>query len=128
MLKGSAKIMTSTECTKKLLLDFSDAKSQTFMDTFGEPISNLLHGCSVHFIHSAMCIAKLVDSSIISPGYHIFMVIVKCIPDKPSKDVVQDAFEVLCGAKSFEILSRYHIMTKHSRGKTFVVFADFNKL
>ena len=41
-----------------------------------------------------MCVAKLVNSSTISPGYHILMSIVKCIPDEPSKDVAQDAFEV----------------------------------
>ena len=35
------------------------------------------------------------------------MSIVRQIPYEPSKDVVQDAFEVLCGAKSFKILSRY---------------------
>ena len=92
---------------KEILLDFDDAELRAFMDTFGEPISNLLHGCSVHFIRSAMCVAKLVNSSTFSPGYHIFMSTVKRIPDEPSKDVVQDAFEVLCGAKSFEILSRY---------------------
>ena len=92
---------------KEILLDFDDAESRAFMDTFGEPISNLLRGCSVHFIRSAMRVAKLVNSSTISPGYHIFMSVVKRIPDEPSKDVVQDAFEVLCGAKSFEILSRY---------------------
>ena len=92
---------------KEILLDFDDAESRAFIDTFGEPISNLLRGCSVHFIRSAMCVAKLVNCSTISPGYHIFMSIVKCIPDEPSRDVVQDAFEVLCGAKSFKTFSRY---------------------
>ena len=80
---------------KEILLDYDNAESQAFMDTFGEPISNLLRGCSVHFIHSAMRVAKLVNSSTISPGYRIFMSVVKRIPDEPSKD----AFEVLCGAK-----------------------------
>ena len=92
---------------KEILLDFDDAESRAFIDTFGEPISNLLRGCSVHFIRSAMRVAKLVNCSTISPGYHIFMSIVKCIPDEPSRDVVQDAFEVLCGAKSFKTFSRY---------------------
>ena len=92
---------------KEILLDFDDDESRAFIDTFGEPASDLLRGCSIHFIHSAMCVAKLVNSSTISPGYHIFMSIVKCIPDEPSRDMVQDAFEVLCSTKSFEIFSRH---------------------
>ena len=43
---------------KEILLDFDDAESRAFMDTFGEPISNLLHGCSVHFIRPAMHVAN----------------------------------------------------------------------
>ena len=56
---------------KEILLDFNDAESRAFMDTFGEPISNLLHGCSVYFICPAMHVANLVNSSTISPGYQL---------------------------------------------------------
>ena len=69
---------------KEILLDFDDVESRAFIDTFGEPISNLLRVCSVHFICLAMRVAKLVNSSTISPGYHIFMSIVKCIPVETS--------------------------------------------
>jgi len=92
---------------KEILLNFDDTESRAFIDKFGEPISNLLQGCSVHFIRSAMHVAKLVNSSNFSSGYQIFMSVVKCTPDEPSKDVVQDAFEVICGAKSFETFSSY---------------------
>ena len=54
-----------------------------------------------------MRVAKLVNLSTASPGYYIFMSIVKRIPDEPSKDVVQDAFEVLSGAKGFEVFCNY---------------------
>ena len=93
-----------------MLLDFDDAESQVFMYTFNEPISNFLHSCLVHFICSAMHVTSLANSLNISPVYHIFISIVKHIPDKSSKDVVQDALEVLSGAKRFEVLSHpnYH--------------------
>jgi len=48
---------------KEILLDFDDAESRAFIDTFGEPVSNLLCGCSaVYFICSAIRVAKLVNS------------------------------------------------------------------
>ena len=65
---------------------------------FGEPVSNLLRVFSSFYSLSYACS----QASIVSPEYRIFMSIVKCIPDEPSRDVVQDAFEVLCGMKSFE--------------------------
>jgi len=92
---------------KEILLDFDNTESRAFIDKFGELISNLLRGCSVHFIPSAVRVAKLVNSSNFSSAYHIFMSVVKRIPDEPSKDVVQDAFEVLCGKKHFETFSSY---------------------
>ena len=52
-----------------------------------------------------MCVAKLVNLSTSSHGYHIFMSIAKTIPDEPSPDTVMKAFDVLCGLKSFEIFS-----------------------
>ena len=52
---------------KEILLDFDDAQSRAFIDTFGEPVSNLLRGCSVHFICSAKREAKLVNSFRVIP-------------------------------------------------------------
>ena len=68
-------------------------------------INNILHGCSVHFIRSAMRIAKIVNPSTHSLGYQIFMSVAKLIPDNPSKDKVQLAFNVLSGSELFTKLS-----------------------
>ena len=59
----------------------------------------------MHFTRSAMRAAKVVNSSTLSVGYHLFMTIAKQIPDEPSKDIVQEAFDVLSGVKSFETFS-----------------------
>ena len=87
---------------KEILVDFDDAKVNAFAESFGKDVTNILRGCSVHFLRSAMRVAKLVNSSAISPGYLIFMSIAKRIPDKPSKQIVDAAFSVLCGLESFE--------------------------
>ena len=34
---------------KEMLLAFDDAEMNAFINTFGMEISNLLHGCEVHF-------------------------------------------------------------------------------
>ena len=73
------------------------------MECFGKDVSNILHGCAVHFVRSAMWVTKLVNSSSLSPGYHIFMSIAKRIPDELSMQRVDTAFKVLCGLESFEI-------------------------
>ena len=39
---------------KEILLDFDDAEANAFIDTFGMEVSNLLRGCEVHFLCSAM--------------------------------------------------------------------------
>ncbi|MCY3928218.1 MAG: hypothetical protein OXG81_08075, partial [Acidobacteria bacterium] len=91
---------------KEILLDFDDAESNGFTQAFGKSIANILRGCSVHFLRSAMRVAKLVNLPS-SAGYHIFMSIAKRIPDERSQKTVTDAFDVLCGTKSFEIFSSY---------------------
>ena len=52
-----------------------------------------------------MRIAKLVNLSTSSQGYHIFMSVAKRIPYEHSPETVMNAFDVLCGSKSFEIFS-----------------------
>ena len=55
----------------------------------------------MHFLHSAMRVTKLVNSSICFQGYNILISIAKQITDKPLEDTVMKAFDVLCGLKSF---------------------------
>ena len=90
---------------KEILLDFDESEAKAFIEHFGHSIANILRGCSVHFIRSTMRVAKAVNFSTASNGYHIFMSIAKRIPDEPSPENVQKAFDVLCGAKSFETFS-----------------------
>ena len=52
-----------------------------------------------------MRVAKLVNASSSSPGYHIFMHIARKIPDESSKDIVQHEFDVLCGIKPLGSIS-----------------------
>ena len=73
---------------KEIMLDFDDAEANAFRLAFGEEMTNVIRGCSVHFIRSAMRVAKLVNISSTSLGYQIFMSVVKLIPDNSSKDVV----------------------------------------
>jgi len=91
---------------KEILLDFDDAEANAFMQAFGADIANIIRGCSVHFLRSAMRVAKLVNLPS-SAGYHIFVSIAKRIPDERSQKTVIDAFDVLCGIKSFELFSIY---------------------
>jgi len=67
---------------KEILVDFYDAEANTCVASFGHELLNIIRGCSVYFLRSAKCAAKLVDMSATSPGYHIFMSIAKCIPDE----------------------------------------------
>ena len=92
---------------KELLLDFDDAEANAFKESFGEDIMNIIRGCSVHFMRSAMRVAKLVNSSVHGVGYRLFMSIAKRIPDEPSRDVVMEAFDILSGQKSFASFSKY---------------------
>ena len=62
---------------KEILLDFDDAEANAFQDSFGKTIFNIMRGCSVHFIFSAMRVAKLVNPSTVSDGYQLFMAIAK---------------------------------------------------
>ena len=90
---------------KEILLDFDEAEANGFKESFGEEVTSILRGCSVHFLRSAMSIAKLVNSSVASIGYQIFMSIAKLIPENPSQSIVKMAFKVLSGAEPFTNLS-----------------------
>ena len=52
-----------------------------------------------------MHVAKLVNLSTSSQGCHIFMSVAKRIPYEHSPETLMNAFDVLCGSKSFEIFS-----------------------
>ena len=90
---------------REILLDFDEAEANGFKETFGEEVGNILRGCSVHFVRSAMRIAKLVNSSVTSVGYQVFMSVAKLIPENTSQTVVQTAFKVLSGTEPFTKLS-----------------------
>ena len=90
---------------KEILLDFDDAEANAFHESFGNSVMSLIRGCSVHFMRSAMRVAKVVNSSSVSTGYLIFMAITKRIPDEPSQSVVLDAFDVLSSQKPFTSFS-----------------------
>lgn len=90
---------------KEILLDFDEAEANGFQEAFGIEIANLFRGCSVHFIRSALRVAKLVNVSQTSLGYQIFMAIAKLIPDNSSKDTVILAFDILSGTESYTKLS-----------------------
>lgn len=90
---------------KEILSDFDEEEVNGFKECFGEEVSSILRGCSVHFLRSAMRIAKLVNSSVTSVGYQIFMSVAKLIPENSSQTVVKMAFKVLSGAESFTNLA-----------------------
>jgi len=87
---------------KEILVDFDDAESNAFATSFGQELLNIVRGCSVHFLRSACRVAKLVNMSSTSPGYHIFMSIARRIPDEGNKQSVNEAFDVLCGLRSYK--------------------------
>ena len=39
-----------TKAHKEILIDSDDAKANAFVKSFGQPISNLLHGCTLYLI------------------------------------------------------------------------------
>ena len=90
---------------KEILLDFDEAEANGFREAFRTEIANLLRGCSVHFIRSALRVAKLVNVSQTSLGYQIFMAVAKLIPDNSSKEIVLLAFNILSGTESYTKLS-----------------------
>ena len=45
---------------KEILLDFDKAEANGFQSSFGNNVSNLSRGCSVHFLRSGMRVGKLV--------------------------------------------------------------------
>ena len=89
---------------KEILVDFDEAEANAFTENFKD-VTNILRGCSVHFLRSAMRITRLVNLSTSSPRYHIFMHIVKKIPDEPSTKEVDEDFDVLCSAKPLDQFS-----------------------
>ena len=77
------------------------------MQSFGKDIMRIIRGCHFHFLHSAMCVAKVVNSSVHSVGYTLFMSISKRTPDEPTRDAVMEAFDKLSGQKSFMCFTNY---------------------
>jgi len=101
-VKSQVKDYNIKTAHKEILVDFDDAESNAFAASFGQELLNIIRGCSVHFLRSAMRVAKLVNVSTTSPGYKIFMSIAKRIPDEDNKKNVDEAFDVLCGLRSFK--------------------------
>ena len=94
-----------TTAHKEILLDFDEAEANGFQSSFGNNVSNLFRGCSVHFLRSAMRVAKLVNLSSSSLGYQIFVAVAKLIPDNPSREIVKQAFNILAGSEPFTKLA-----------------------
>ena len=90
---------------KEILVDFDDAESNAFAASFGQELLNIVRGCAIHFQRSAMRVAKLVNPSVTSPGYLIFMSVARRIPDENNKQTVDEAFDVLCGMRPFKHFS-----------------------
>ena len=61
-----------------------------------------------------MRVAKQVNSSSSSPGYHIFMHVARRISDESSKDMVQNKFDILCGMKSLDTIASHLLQDLHS--------------
>ena len=81
-----------TTAHKEILLDFDEAEANGFQLSFGNDVSNLFEGCSVHFLRSAMRVGKLVNLSSSSLCYQIFVAVAKLIPDNPSREIVKKSF------------------------------------
>jgi len=94
-----------TAAHKEILLDFDEAEANGFQSSFGNNVSNLFRGCSVHFLRSAMRVGRLANVSSSSVGYQIFVAVAKLIPDNQSRNVVKQAFSILGGSESFTILA-----------------------
>jgi len=94
-----------TTAHKEILLDFDEREANGFQLSFGNNVSNLFRGCSVHFLRSAMRVGKLVNLSASSVGYQIFVAVAKLIPDNQSRDIVKRAFSILGGSESFTALA-----------------------
>ena len=94
-----------TTAHKEILLDFDEAEANGFRLSFGNDVSNLFRGCSVHSLRSAMRVGKLVNLSSSSLGYQIFVAVVKLIPDNPSREIVKQAFNILAGSEPFTTLA-----------------------
>ena len=106
-VKNHALTYDITNAHKEILLDFDEGESNAFQESFGSKVVSLIRGCAVHFMRSAMRVAKVVNSSSVSTGYSVFMAISKRIPDEPSQSVVSDGFDILCGQKSFTAFSNH---------------------
>ena len=91
---------------KEILLDFDNAEANAFIDTFGMEVSNLLRGCEVHFLRSAMRVARKVNIYSDSVGYTVFMSIAKRISTETSRENVEKFFDVLCGLAPLDVMSQ----------------------
>ena len=47
---------------KEILLDFDEAETNGFKSSFGNDVSNVLRGCSVHFLRLAMRVYNYIGS------------------------------------------------------------------
>ena len=91
---------------KEILLDFDNAEANAFIDTFGMEVSNLLRGCEVHFLCSAMRVARKVNIYSDSVGYTVFMSIAKRISTETSSENIEKFFDVLCGLAPLDVMSQ----------------------
>ena len=64
---------------KEVMLDFDDTEANAFQESFGEEVMSIIRGRSAHFMCSAMHVAKVVNLSVQSVGYRLFMSIAKRI-------------------------------------------------
>ena len=62
-----------TTAHKEIILDFDEAEANGFQSSFGNNVSNLFRGCSVHFLRSAMRVGRLVNVSSSSVGRTKFL-------------------------------------------------------
>jgi len=91
---------------KEILLDFDNAEANAFIDNFGMEVSNRLRGCEVHFLRSAMRVARKVNINPDGIGYTVFMSIVKRIPTETLRENVEKYLDVLCGLAPLGDLSQ----------------------
>ena len=58
-VKNHEPIYDIRKAHKEILLDFDDAEANSFQESFGNNVMSLIRGCSVHFMRSAMRVARL---------------------------------------------------------------------
>ena len=105
--RALAELSQNVDCVSmyNTMLDFDESEANGSHEALGIEIANLFRGCSVHFIRSALHVAKLVNVSQTSLGYQIFMAVAKLIPDNSSKETVLLVFNILSVTESYTKLS-----------------------